>query len=104
MRSISSVQTHLPESYEISWRSGNSVNKEFKPTLCEGLDIYDYHMTIYNRWGEIVFETYHFDQGWKGDYSDRGIVEEGIYIWQAEFGEVGSDKRYQLQGHITLLK
>ena len=83
---------------------GNSVNKEFKPTLCEGLDIYDYHMTIYNRWGEIVFETYHFDQGWKGDYSDRGIVEEGIYIWQAEFGEVGSDKRYQLQGHITLLK
>lgn len=83
---------------------GNGVNKEFKPTLCDGLDIYDYHMTIYNRWGEIVFETYHFDQGWRGDYGDRGVAEEGIYIWQAEFGEVGSDKKHQLQGHITLLK
>ena len=92
---------YMPNSFT---PDGDNLNTEFKPILCEGIDIYDYHLTIFNRWGDIVFESYHFDHGWKGNYGDQGMVDGGIYIWQAEFGEIGSDRKYQLRGHLTLLK
>ena len=83
---------------------GDSYNETFLPVFYSGFDPYDYHMTIFNRWGEIVFESYSTTGGWSGTYGDRGIVEDGTYIWQIEFKETMSDKRHKHRGHVTILK
>ena len=83
---------------------GNSVNNEFLPIFSGGLDIYDYHLTIFNRWGEIVFESYNVAGGWNGHYGNGGLVVDGVYVWQLEFGETMSDKKHKHRGHVTVLK
>jgi gliding motility-associated-like protein len=83
---------------------GDEFNQEFKPVFASGVDPFDYHMTIFNRWGEIMFESYNYNVGWTGTYGDQGLLEDGIYVWQIEFKETMSDKRHTYRGHITVLK
>ncbi|MBI3135429.1 MAG: gliding motility-associated C-terminal domain-containing protein [Bacteroidetes bacterium] len=92
---------YIPNSFT---PDGDEFNQTFQPVFTSGVDPFDFHMTIFNRWGEIMFETYNFDYGWNGTYGDRGLVEEGVYIWQIEFKETMSDKRHTHRGHVTILK
>jgi len=82
----------------------DSYNDEFKPIMTSGFDYYDYHLTIFNRWGEVVFESFNSDFGWDGTYGNGGLAEDGTYIWKMEFGETMSDKMHKDSGHITLLR
>ena len=43
---------------------GDDFNEEFRPIFVSGLDVYDYHLIIFNRWGEMVFESYDANYGW----------------------------------------
>ena len=63
-------------------------------------------MKIFNRWGEIVFESNDASKGWNGTYGVEGntIVRDGTYIWKIEFKETGKDKRQILTGHVNVLK
>ncbi|MBI3133202.1 MAG: gliding motility-associated C-terminal domain-containing protein [Bacteroidetes bacterium] len=83
---------------------GDPNNQTFKPVVTSGVDMYNYHLTIFNRWGEVVFESFNYDFGWSGTYGDQGLVEDGVYIWQIEFGEKYTDKRQTHRGHVTVLK
>jgi gliding motility-associated-like protein len=82
----------------------DEFNEGFLPIFTSGYDPFDYHLTIFNRWGEIVFESYDATKGWDGTYSDQGLVQDGVYIWQIEFKETMSDKRHTYRGHVTVLK
>jgi gliding motility-associated-like protein len=83
---------------------GNNINNKFLPVFSSGLDIYDYHLTIFNRWGELVFESYNVDYGWTGHFGTGGLVNDGTYVWQIDFGETMTDKRHHNRGHVTVLK
>lgn len=83
---------------------GDLFNESFFPVFTSGVDPYEYHLTIFNRWGEIIFESYNYDFGWNGHYGDGGLVDDGVYIWQIEFGEKLSDKKQTHRGHVTVLK
>lgn len=83
---------------------GDDFNEIFKPIMYSGIDVYNYHMTIYNKWGEIVFESYNSANGWNGTYGGGEIVQDGVYIWQIEFGDTRSDEIHKYAGHVTILK
>ncbi|MGV6862005.1 MAG: T9SS type B sorting domain-containing protein [Putridiphycobacter sp.] len=81
----------------------DDYNETFQPQFTSGYDIYDYHLIIFNRWGETVFESYNAAVGWDGTYGGT-LCEDGVYVWQINFGESISDKKHKLRGHVTLLK
>ena len=54
------------------------VNNVFMP---RGRNISVKLFQIYNRWGELVFETDMDNVGWDGTYKGE-IVQEGLYIWK----------------------
>ena len=83
---------------------GDDVNNVFLPVFTSGFDIYDYHLAIYDRWGEVLFESFNSEVGWSGTYGTQGLVEDGVYIWHIEFGDNRSDKRHEHHGHVTVLK
>lgn len=83
---------------------GDLFNESFSPVFQSGLDIYDYHLMIFNRWGELMFESHNADIGWDGTYGNGDVVEDGTYIWRMEFGETMSDKKHYVDGHVTVLK
>ena len=81
----------------------DNFNNSFQPIFYSGFDPYNYHLSIYNRWGEVVFESYDALYGWDGTYGGN-LVDDGIYIWNVEFKDINSDKIYQEKGHVTVLK
>jgi gliding motility-associated-like protein len=83
---------------------GDMFNEEFTPVFTSGFDPFDYHLTIFNRWGEVIFESFNAQKGWNGHYGDGGLVQDGVYIWQIEFKESMSDRRHTHRGHVTVLK
>ncbi|MFT4600609.1 MAG: hypothetical protein ACI857_000785 [Arenicella sp.] len=82
---------------------GYSSNTLFKP-VANYFHPHWYHMYIFNRWGEIVFETEDLDQGWDGTYNGV-IVQDGVYVWKITGAPLNSEadlKEYY--GHVTVLK
>ncbi len=62
----------------------------------------DFHLKIFNRWGEKVFETYNKHQGWDGTY--RGNAQfNNVYIWQADYTGFDGSENFR-QGNVTTLK
>ncbi len=78
---------------------GNLFNPIFKP---EGGNLVEFHMIIFNRWGEILFESYNFDIGWDGTYGGK-VCPDGTYIWVINYKDI-NNKKERLIGHINLLK
>ncbi len=82
---------------------GNSLNNVFRPVFSSGLDIYDYHLVIYNRWGEILFESFNAEVGWNGKFLNSSVMD-GVYVWKIDFGLSENDKRQVITGHVTVIK
>ena len=83
---------------------GDEHNNIFLPVFTSGFDPSDYHLTIFNRWGEIIFESVDSSIGWDGTYSNHGMVQVAVYTWQIEFGDRKYGTRYLKMGHVTMLK
>jgi gliding motility-associated-like protein len=83
---------------------GDEFNETWNPIFTSGYDPFDYHLTIFNRWGEIIWESYNASVGWNGHYGDGGLVQDGAYVWQIDFKETMSDKRHMERGTVTVMK
>jgi len=83
---------------------GNSFNNDFSPVFTTGFDPYNYHLSIYNRYGEVLFESYNSTVGWDGTNRNYGLVQDGVYVWKIEFKERSTGKSHSDIGHVTLLK
>ena len=81
-------------------------NPTFKPVFTSGFDPQDYTLLIFNRWGEVIFESRNADIGWDGTYSKESnqIVRDGTYIWKIEFKTKYTDERKVKVGHVNILR
>lgn len=82
---------------------GDEYNENWRVWIT-GVDIYDFHLTMFNRWGEIVWESYNTEGVWDGHYGSGGMVQDGTYVWVIEAKDVYTDKKYEFRGHVTVLK
>lgn len=79
---------------------GNGVNNEFK-IIKRGLATLNY-FRIFNRWGNLVFETKDIDKGWNGEYN--GLPQPfGVYVYQVE-AVTKSGKLFSKHGNVTLIR
>jgi gliding motility-associated-like protein len=82
---------------------GDGFNQIWIPVFTKGFDPYDFHLTVFNRWGEIIWESYDASVGWDGTYAGK-IVQNGTYIWKVEFGDSFNDSRHLDFGTVTILR
>jgi gliding motility-associated-like protein len=84
---------------------GDEYNNVFKPVFTSGFDPYDYNLKIFNRWGELIFESNNVEVGWNGSYSNvADQVQDGTYVWKIEFKQSTNDKRRTEVGHVSLIR
>ena len=67
-------------------------------------DCYDYSFILYNRWGELVFESDDIRECWDGNTRDGKPFPEGTYFAIYLFKESGSDVTHNFSGTITLIR
>lgn len=77
-------------------------NNIFQP---KGFGIVKYELFIFDRWGEKVFNTKTFEEGWDGTFQGRGqkICKEDVYTWLITCTDVFG-KSHELKGHVTLIR
>jgi gliding motility-associated-like protein len=81
-------------------------NQTFKPIFTSGFDPFNYEISIYNRWGEMIWKSFDHTQGWDGAYSaNQGIpVQEGQYSWVIKFKPRDTDGKVIIHGIVNVLK
>lgn len=81
----------------------DAFNQYFKPIFTAGFDPYDYNLKIFNRWGEIIWESNDAEVGWDGVYGGK-LVQDGTYTWLIEFKTAFNDERKRITGHVNVIK
>ena len=84
---------------------GNKFNDEFFPVISTSTELLDFEFLIFNRWGEIIFESRHPKAGWDGTYGGN-VAPDGLYTWKLRVtwnNENKSDDKI-LYGHVNLLR
>jgi len=66
--------------------SAISTNSEFKP-IFNFFSGSNYNFMIYNRWGQLIFETSETDKGWNGTYHNQK-QSSGLYIYRLTYQNV----------------
>ncbi len=83
----------------------DDYNEVFRPVFSSGYDPFDYTLLIFNRWGEIVFESHDVSVGWDGSYGGvTELVQDGTYTWTIEFKTTQTDERIHVNGHVNVIK
>ncbi|MCO5259370.1 MAG: PKD domain-containing protein [Crocinitomicaceae bacterium] len=84
---------------------GDDYNETFKPILTSGFDPQDYTLYVFNRWGEMVFESHDPSIGWNGKYGKDGkICQDGTYTWKIEVKMKSSSEHKQYVGHVNIIR
>jgi gliding motility-associated-like protein len=69
----------------------------------EGMDIYNFELLVYNRWGEVVWESRNPAESWDGTYKGE-IVQDGTYTWTIKGKDIYSDDMITYNGYVNVLK
>jgi gliding motility-associated-like protein len=84
---------------------GDQFNQVFVPIFSSAVDQSSYHLSIFDRWGELIFESFDLQVGWDGTYKvNQGMVQDGMYIWKIDFKLKKNDDRRLVTGHVNVLK
>lgn len=81
----------------------DEFNPTFKPIISDGIDLNSYHLTIFNRWGEVIFESYDSQIGWDGYYG-TALSPDGTYTWKVQFDGLSDANRFVKTGMVTLIR
>ena len=79
--------------------NGDGKNEEF---IIQCIENYNNTLSIFNRWGQLVYEATNYDNTWNGvDQSGNPLPEDG-YFFVLEYEDNG--ETLQIKGAITLLR
>ncbi|MFW6222364.1 MAG: PKD domain-containing protein, partial [Bacteroidota bacterium] len=65
----------------------------------------DFHLYIFNRWGEIIFESKDPEKAWDGTYNGQ-LMPAGVYPWIMRYTGDNPDynKKIKQQGSVTIIR
>jgi len=84
--------------------SPNATNEEDREFRIYSVGIVNegYQLLIFNRWGEVFFESQSQEIGWDGKMKNDNFAPAGVYTWVIQYLDFRSEK-YKQQGTVTLL-
>lgn len=90
----------IPRIANVFTPNGDGFNDTY--FVMERLDFTRFDLTIFNRWGQELYFTNDYDQGWDGYYEGQQ-APDGVYFWDLWFnfdGNPGNDMH--LTGNVHL--
>ncbi len=77
----------------------DGLNEQFIPVMRA---VKQYQLSIYDRWGELLFSTTDFRKGWDGTYKDQDCKSD-VYVWVINLSALNGQSKI-LKGHVTLYR
>lgn len=99
------------EDLDITFRGVIGVANAFSPNgdqnndilYVKGYGVAEMEFKVYNRWGELVFESYSLTDGWDGTYKGKKQEKE-VYVYTLSAIFVDGTSTELLTGNISLLR
>lgn len=81
--------------------NGDGLNDVFRagytPVVTE------FHMEVFNRWGQKIYATNHIKEGWDGSFRGR-LQDRGAFVWLIRYRLRGEAQARLLKGTVILLR
>ena len=93
--------------------NGDGMNDKYYPYFSgavkypyEGFFIEKFSITIYNRWGQIVYKSEDFKEGWDGKLNGGSNCDDGVYFWVATYVSSCDDSKTEVvrKGNLQLIR
>ena len=83
----------------------DEFNETWGPVFSKGFDAFNFNLFIFNRWGEVVWESHNAKARWDGSFGVSGLdCPDGVYIWKIDFKPIETDEKITLTGTINLIR
>ncbi len=80
--------------------NGDGLNDVLKPVLLDAIT--DYELTVFNRWGELIFRSDDPDDGWDGrEGKIDSVIEQ--YVWTIRYKNDNGAEQFA-KGSVALLR
>jgi gliding motility-associated-like protein len=90
-------QVFLPNAFT---PNGDGLNDYFRPKF--RCTISNFKLSMYNRWGQIIYHTTDPQIGWKGT-RNGGRVTAGTYVWVMEYTIEATGRQVKKTGAVTVI-
>lgn len=81
---------------------GDEFNQTWNVYL-NGHDPFDFELLLFNRWGQVIWESHDASIGWDGTYNGTP-VPTGMYTWKMTVKIPFVDERREFIGHVNVLR
>jgi gliding motility-associated-like protein len=82
----------------------DQFNQNWQVVFYSGFDPFFFELYLYNRWGELIWESHDVSAGWDGTYFNGRKCPDGVYTWKIRFKTLNSDDKRTAVGHLNLLR
>ncbi|GAB4132781.1 MAG: hypothetical protein Fur0041_04410 [Bacteroidia bacterium] len=91
---------YVPNAFTPDENGNNDVFKpEYTNILSDG-----YRLMIFNRWGNLIFESHDPTIGWNGKEKNSGApAQQDVYVYKIEYTD-NMYRKHQLTGHLSLIR
>jgi len=80
-------------------------NKDGKNDLFKAMlfgAVKEFQLTVYNRWGEVIFQTNDRQKGWDGNYNGRQ-QDNNVFVWICRYQLEGEEVKTE-KGSVVLIR
>ena len=79
----------------------NDVNDLF---FAKGINISQFELSIFDRWGDEIFRTDDINHGWDGKANKgRDFAQQDVYVWKIKFNDT-TKNAHSMVGTVTVIK
>ncbi len=83
----------------------DEFNQAWGPVFTSGFDPYNFELMVFNRWGELIWESHNAAARWDGTYGFKAQkCPDGIYTWKIAFKTQQTDNRTIVTGSVNLVR
>ncbi len=68
----------------------------------KGEDITEYQLYIFNRWGDLLFESNDMNEGWDGKFKGE-FVKLDTYVWRLIYSDINTTNEIKT-GHVSVVR
>ena len=86
--------------------SNDGLNDAFKPVISDPSLLVYYHFQIFDRWGNVIWESFDPDEWWTGSVApiDDYYVNNDMYTWRLHVKTTWSENDIISYGQVTVVK
>ena len=79
---------------------GDGINDLFK---ISGQGMIDFQIEIFNRWGQMVYESIDLSNGWDGTFKGKNLPT-GTYVYKIKTSKYGVEQKLVKNGTVALVR